>query len=76
MALEKRGYVMAGKWTPECTVENPEAGKLGFIARTEISSSSSKTTKLYVKTKAWFIQRRNRSNMHNHMHNHNENHKS
>ncbi|XP_031559764.1 betaine--homocysteine S-methyltransferase 1-like [Actinia tenebrosa] len=24
-ALEKRGYVMAGKWTPECTVENPEA---------------------------------------------------
>lgn len=23
--LEKRGYVMAGPWTPECTVENPEA---------------------------------------------------
>lgn len=44
MALEKRGYVMAGKWTPECTVENPEAGKIGFISRTEISSSSSKTT--------------------------------
>ncbi|CAH3128816.1 unnamed protein product [Porites lobata] len=24
-ALEKRGYVKAGPWTPECTVENPEA---------------------------------------------------
>ena len=26
-ALEKRGYVKAGPWTPEATVENPEAGK-------------------------------------------------
>ena len=25
-ALERRGYVKAGVWTPECTVENPEAG--------------------------------------------------
>lgn len=25
-ALEKRGYVKAGAWTPECTVEHPEAG--------------------------------------------------
>lgn len=25
-ALERRGYVMAGTWTPECVVENPEAG--------------------------------------------------
>ena len=24
--LEKRGYVRAGPWTPECTVESPEAG--------------------------------------------------
>lgn len=24
-ALEKRGYVKAGPWTPECTVEHPEA---------------------------------------------------
>lgn len=23
--LEKRGYVKAGPWTPECTVESPEA---------------------------------------------------
>merc|ERR1712038_731289 len=23
--LEKRGYVKAGPWTPECVVENPEA---------------------------------------------------
>ena len=26
-ALEKRGYVKAGLWTPECTVEHPEAGQ-------------------------------------------------
>lgn len=26
--LEKRGYVKAGLWTPECTVEHPEAGQL------------------------------------------------
>ena len=25
-ALERRGYVKAGPWTPECTVEYPEAG--------------------------------------------------
>ena len=27
-ALEKRGYVKAGPWTPEATVEHPEAGML------------------------------------------------
>ena len=26
-ALEKRGYLKAGVYTPECTVEHPEAGK-------------------------------------------------
>lgn len=26
-ALERRGYVKAGPWTPECTVEHPEAGE-------------------------------------------------
>jgi len=26
-ALEKRGYVTAGPWTPEATVEHPEAGQ-------------------------------------------------
>ena len=25
-ALEKRGYVKAGPWTPECTVEHPDGG--------------------------------------------------
>ena len=25
-ALERRGYVKAGPWTPECTMEHPEAG--------------------------------------------------
>lgn len=25
-ALEKRGYVKAGPWTPEAAAENPEAG--------------------------------------------------
>lgn len=28
IALEKRGYVKAGPWTPEATVEHPEAGKV------------------------------------------------
>ena len=26
-AMEKRGYVKAGPWTPEVVMENPEAGK-------------------------------------------------
>lgn len=26
-ALEKRGYVKAGPWTPEATKEHPEAGR-------------------------------------------------
>ena len=26
-ALEKRGYVKAGPWTPEACVETPDAGK-------------------------------------------------
>jgi betaine-homocysteine S-methyltransferase len=26
-ALEKRGYVKAGPWTPEAAIEDPEAGK-------------------------------------------------
>ena len=31
-ALEKRGYVKAGPWTPEATVENPEAGNVHTYA--------------------------------------------
>lgn len=30
-ALEKRGYVKAGPWTPEATVTHPEAGKTGQV---------------------------------------------
>jgi len=30
-ALEKRGYVKAGPWTPESTVEHPEAGQLSRL---------------------------------------------
>jgi len=30
-ALEKRGYLKAGPWTPEVTVEHPEAGDLFII---------------------------------------------
>jgi betaine-homocysteine S-methyltransferase len=29
-SLEKRGYVKAGPWTPEATVEHPEAGGLSI----------------------------------------------
>ena len=28
IGLEKRGYVKAGAYTPECVVEHPDAGKL------------------------------------------------
>lgn len=30
-ALEKRGYVKAGPWTPEAAVTHPEAGKTAHI---------------------------------------------
>lgn len=30
-ALEKRGYVKAGPWTPEASVEHPDAGTFDFI---------------------------------------------
>ena len=30
-ALEKRGYLKAGPWTPEVTVEHPDAGELSFV---------------------------------------------
>ena len=33
--MEKRGYVKAGVWTPEATVEHPEAGKNIFIVLLE-----------------------------------------
>ena len=29
--MEKRGYVKAGVWTPEVTVEHPEAGNDLFV---------------------------------------------
>ena len=30
-ALEKRGYVKAGPWTPECNVEHPDGGQFFFL---------------------------------------------
>lgn len=30
-ALEKRGYVKAGPWTPEATVTHPEAGTTDIL---------------------------------------------
>ena len=44
-ALEKRGYVKAGPWTPECTVEHPEAGEkmAQFPCSKTISSKFIKT---------------------------------
>lgn len=32
-ALEKRGYVRAGPWTPEVNVEYPSAGKFDSLTR-------------------------------------------
>ena len=35
--LEKRGYVKAGPWSPECTVESPEAGQDSLICYFQLS---------------------------------------
>ena len=32
VALEKRGYVKAGPWTPEAVIEHPEVCKSNLIA--------------------------------------------
>ncbi|CAM1318824.1 Uncharacterised protein r2_g2696 [Pycnogonum litorale] len=36
-ALEKRGYVKAGPWTPECVVENPEAGTVAYLLSNSVT---------------------------------------
>ena len=41
-ALERRGYVKAGSWTPECTVEHPEAGMISHSFW--VANDNSKTT--------------------------------
>ena len=46
-ALEKRGYVKAGPWTPEAVIENPEAGrkklsKLHYFCQKNLAVASSK----------------------------------
>lgn len=33
VALEKRGYVQAGPWTPEAVLEHPEAGNVVMQAQ-------------------------------------------
>lgn len=39
-ALEKRGYVKAGPWTPEASVEEPEAGRYSKVIYTHESPHS------------------------------------
>lgn len=34
IALERRGYVKAGHWTPEAAVEHPDAGRNDLISFT------------------------------------------
>ena len=46
-ALERRGYVKAGPWTPEVVIENPEAGrkklsKLHYFCQKNLAVASSK----------------------------------
>lgn len=43
-ALEKRGYVKAGPWTPEAAVEHPEAG--WYIALLEVLIKDSMLTQV------------------------------
>lgn len=40
-ALEKRGYVKAGPWTPEATKEHPEAGMEGLLKAVLLTSYTS-----------------------------------
>ena len=37
VTLEKRGYVLANAWTPESSVEHPEAVRHSIYIRTVIS---------------------------------------
>lgn len=39
-ALEKRGYVKAGPWTPECNVEHPDGGQFFLNLRTSTASTA------------------------------------
>ena len=44
--MEKRGYVKAGVWTPEATVEHPEAGNKVFIAFSFLITKASQSVVL------------------------------
>ena len=39
-AMEKRGYVKAGPWTPEVVMEHPEAG-IFFYTKTQVKNLTS-----------------------------------
>ena len=43
LCLEKRGYVKAGAWTPEATVEHPEAGNDIFVVLKSMKNTIKKT---------------------------------
>lgn len=45
-ALEKRGYVKAGPWTPEATKEHPEAGMKDLLKAVLLTSYTSPLTKM------------------------------
>lgn len=45
-ALEKRGYVKAGPWTPEATKEHPEAGMKDLLKVFLLTSYTSLLTKM------------------------------
>lgn len=45
-ALEKRGYVKAGPWTPEATKEYPEAGMKDLLKAFLLTSYTPMLTKM------------------------------
>ena len=52
-ALEKRGYVKAGPWTPEAVIENPGAGrkklsKLRYLFQKSLALAISKYEKRHI----------------------------
>lgn len=53
--LEKRGYVRAGPFTPECVLENPEAGNLvgSYWLKSVLITTISSCKQIYYVLKLW-----------------------
>ena len=48
--MEKRGYTSIGMWTPEATVEHPEAGRCKDCDRSTVRHQGTRLSNKYWKT--------------------------